>query len=186
MERQGYDNSGNSNFSGDFISLGSESDSRQERPFNQRWSGRGRAPQMQRISGTQQSHKSFMERDSAPQSDYQRNYSGYNNTFRGGSRPNDAHQMRRGGPYRRGFGQRGGWNQSWQRQQGLSSSGPDISSYYHPSMMEDPWRELEDLFKGPQNPTSNSSPGESMKDAESEGVCENQDLDDSSDGGKSD
>lgn len=32
------------------------------------------------------------------------------------------------------------------------SDGPiPIDAYYHPSMMEDPWRDLENLLKGPSS-----------------------------------
>lgn len=154
---------GNNDFGSDFISFGS--DNSQDQSYNQRRRGRGRAPQLQRISGTQRSHKSFGEGDQHYEPESQ-----YNLNMRGGSNHrgyNQPFHPRRGGHFRdsgfgfrdRGFGFRG--NRGHGHGPRYPRANDDISSYFHPSMVEDPWRELEARLQTPQNESaSNSLPSE--------------------------
>ncbi|KAK3919657.1 M-phase-specific PLK1-interacting protein [Frankliniella fusca] len=166
----GYGNSSGE----DFISFGSDNSGPSQ--GNTWHRGRRPPPQMQRISGTQRSHQSFMERK-GPNQPYSNRGGRWNNR---GSNFRDSHQpyqQRGGGSFRGGeggfghkgggYGHRGGHQGPRNRSKALEH---DISDYFHPSMVEDPWRELETLLKVPDadRELSDGEPRDSLdKEADS-------------------
>lgn len=175
-QRGGYGNSSGE----DFLSFGSDSTSS---PSHGNAWHRGRRPphQMQRISGTQRSHQSFMERE-GPNQPY-RGRGRWNNrgsNFRNSHQP---YQQRRGGPFPEGgFGQRGN------RRKGprLDPNQCDISDYFDPSMVEDPWRELESLFKVPVGDGESSQCGSAMNTLDNEADNSDQESDHPADSERAD
>ncbi|KAJ1527386.1 hypothetical protein ONE63_007370 [Megalurothrips usitatus] len=150
----------NSNFGSDFISFGAEEPSNEPHKQWRPRGGRGGGGRPRLLSGTasQGPYQGGPSRGGwnnrgrgSNQWGSNQQQSGWNNRGRGsnqwGSNQQQSIHQRRGG--HGGFDHHRGTRNQRHQGQRSSDSAQDISSYYHPSMIEDPWSELEKMFKAP-------------------------------------